>query len=344
MNYFLVPADPNNLWKTIRNKVDCPSWNNIRGYVPDHYARLKKTLGSETVHCWAVTKGREKLYKDMQSGDVVLLSEKGTNCFTDFGRIAYKVHCKELGDSLWPYVPAGCWEYIYFLKDVKLLATEKGVIDKRLILNELEFSFNYDLPGIIDVSKRVPPLIKKYGSMEDFLNAVRGKTTAPPKPIGAEILEVKKAPLSRTVIIPLELKQLLERIESLKLEKQHSERDHESLVEEFYRINGYDQKAEIKYRQGHVDIMIRKQGAPYIVNEVKKDWRLYRHDDAALKQAFGYALQHGARYVVITNGDYYARFDQDRKGRGFEDHFEFELTLSALKQEDLKNLKTFRKK
>ncbi len=59
-----------------------------------------------------------------------------------------------------------------------------------------------------------------------------------------------------------------------------------------------------------------------------------RENKQVLCQAFGYAFEVGARYVVITNGDYYALFDR-RVGLSQDDNFRGELWLSRLTEGDL---------
>ena len=102
---------------------------------------------------------------------------------------------------------------------------------------------------------------------------------------------------------------LIKDIKTLKKDSDHQERAHESLVESFYELLGYKKFAEIKHRQGRIDIGIYYQYSPLIVNEVKRDWRLTHEYQDVVEQGYGYAQQIDAKYVVITNGDYYAIYD-----------------------------------
>ena len=128
---------------------------------------------------------------------------------------------------------------------------------------------------------------------------------------------------------------LIDDIEILQKDKEHKERAHESLVEKFYELLGYARFIDIKHRQGRIDISIEHQGKIILVNEVKKDWNLSYKDKAVIIQAYNYSLESGARFVIVTNGDYYAIFDKD-KGRSYESHFVGDFQLSKLKKDSLK--------
>jgi hypothetical protein len=131
-------------------------------------------------------------------------------------------------------------------------------------------------------------------------------------------------------------------IEELKNDKEHKERAHESLVESFYGLLGFAKFTEIKHRQGRIDISIEHEGKIIIVTEVKKDWNLSYRDKNTILQAYNYSLESGARFVIITNGDYYAIFDKD-KGHSYESNFIGEFKVSKLKKDDLALIEKFRK-
>lgn len=141
---------------------------------------------------------------------------------------------------------------------------------------------------------------------------------------------------------PSFLKQLVDNIRKLKEDPDHKGRDHKSLVESFYVILGYIKVEEIKYRRGRIDIKIQLKNQTIVVNKVKPDWNLSYHTPGALIQAFNYALEAGSRYVVITNGDYYAIFDRN-KGYSYDTHFVGQFRLSMLLQEDLKSIELLKK-
>ena len=64
-------------------------------------------------------------------------------------------------------------------------------------------------------------------------------------------------------------KNLLDKIQLLRQDPVHSEREHESLVENFYQSLGWQPTSDIKYRRGRIDISIQKNNKVLIVNEVK---------------------------------------------------------------------------
>lgn len=138
------------------------------------------------------------------------------------------------------------------------------------------------------------------------------------------------------------LLQLISDIDTLRNDREHKERAHESLVESFYGLLGFKKFDDIKHRQGRIDISVEIQGKTVIVNEVKKDWHLSYRDKSTIIQAYNYSLESGARFVVITNGDYYAIFDKD-KGRSYEANFIGDFQLTKLEKEDLKLIEFLRK-
>lgn len=83
-----------------------------------------------------------------------------------------------------------------------------------------------------------------------------------------------------------------------------------------------------------MDVSIWDGKNPLLVVEVKPDWGLTQYKDPrAIQQAYNYALNHGVRYVAITNGDYYALFDR-LKGLSYSSNCIAEFSITAL-EEDL---------
>lgn len=135
---------------------------------------------------------------------------------------------------------------------------------------------------------------------------------------------------------PTEYKGLIKNIQKLKGNKEHYERAHESLVEEFMTLLGYEKFTDIKYRRGRIDVCISVENKDLILFEVKPDWNLnYQTNQNVISQAYNYASEQGFRYVGITNGDYYAIFDR-LKGLSYESNFVGEFVLTKLQREDLK--------
>ena len=70
---------------------------------------------------------------------------------------------------------------------------------------------------------------------------------------------------------PPEFKLVIEAVEVLRKEREHKERAHESLVEDFFVALGYVKHKVIKYRQGRVDIRIKPAVHTLLIAEVKND-------------------------------------------------------------------------
>ncbi len=135
-------------------------------------------------------------------------------------------------------------------------------------------------------------------------------------------------------ITPEWLSGLIRSINLLKKDKNHYEREHESLVEKFFGSLGYEAHNEIKYRQGHVDILISLNSRPCIVVEVKRYWALARNDEDVIFQAYRYALKNGARFVVLSNGDSYILFDR-LKGFSIDQNYIGTFKLTQLENNSL---------
>jgi hypothetical protein len=133
---------------------------------------------------------------------------------------------------------------------------------------------------------------------------------------------------------PAFLKPVIEAVETLRKEREHKERAHESIVEDFFVALGYRKHTDIKYRQGRVDIKIETDGHTLLITEVKAAWDLSFKDIDAIKQAYNYAHDQGVRYVIVTNGDTYILFDR-LKGLSWESNLIGEFQMTALVQEDL---------
>jgi len=162
-----------------------------------------------------------------------------------------------------------------------------------------------------------------------------GKVYPQPPPYIQRLLRSdSEAELDAEVIQPEEFKRVIASIEILRNEREHKERAHESLVEDFFVAAGYLKHKHIKYRQGRVDVMIQNAGRTLLIAEVKADWNLSLFSIDAIKQAYNYAHEQGVRYILITNGDTYILFDR-LKGLSYETNYVGEFKLSELQKDDL---------
>ncbi len=116
----------------------------------------------------------------------------------------------------------------------------------------------------------------------------------------------------------------------------------ESLVEDFFAAIGYRKHEEIKFRQGRIDLTLVRDGKPLLVAEVKRNWALSGYnDDGAIQQAYHYAHEVGARYILITNGDYYLLCDR-LHGLTYEHQKIGEFRLSSLQEDQLRIIDVLR--
>jgi len=139
---------------------------------------------------------------------------------------------------------------------------------------------------------------------------------------------------TRPPIVPEYLKDVINSIKRLRSDPKHKERGHESLVEGFFVALGYEKHRDIRYRQGRIDVSLWSEENMLVVVEVKRDWNLSLYNSPeAVQQAYRYALDQGARYIVLANGDYYAVFDR-LKGLSSSSNLIGEFRLTALEEED----------
>lgn len=137
-----------------------------------------------------------------------------------------------------------------------------------------------------------------------------------------------------TYVVPDYLKEVIGLVKRLRHDPKHKERGHESLVEDFFCTLGYEKHRDIKFQQGRVDISLWAGSNVLAIVEVKKDWNTSQYSSPkAVRQAYDYALDQGVRYVILTNGDYYAVFDR-LKGLSCSSNLIGEFSLTALEEED----------
>lgn len=148
-------------------------------------------------------------------------------------------------------------------------------------------------------------------------------------------LEPEEAVEAESFLIPDNLLPVIKSVNHLRLDIGHQERGHESLVEDFFTALGYEKHKDIKFRQGRMDLSLHVGGKVLLIVEVKKDWNLNQYNiSGVLQQAYYYALDHGIRYVIVTNGDYYAVYDR-LKGLSYSANQIGEFNMTNLKEEDI---------
>ncbi len=132
---------------------------------------------------------------------------------------------------------------------------------------------------------------------------------------------------------------VIEQVEHLRADQTHLEREHEDTVTHLFEKLGYSRGHEIKFQRGRVDITIVEAGSSSvgIVIEVKRDWSLSKKNIRYVKQAHNYALELGAPWVILTNGNRYIVYDR-RRGLSVEDQFHSEFELTNLSPQGLQSL------
>lgn len=298
-------------------------------------------------HCWAMTPSQQRYFDKMNRGDFVIFKPNGVREFKYRAEVIYKVECPELGDNLWGY--GENWHLIYFLKNIVTINVDHGRLAKALGFPNTNPT---RLPRFLRVAEKkvTSRIFEKFNGIIEFLESLEQETGSDPSSSNVNDRERNESENVGVQDIPSEVLTALQnrfsgpihKINLLRNKRDHSEREHESIVESFYEKLGYLSQEEIRFRSGRIDVLIRSEGQPLIVNEVKKDWGLTRNDRKALGQAYSYANEGGVKYVVITNGDYYALFDLER-GSGYESNFVFEFRLSNLQEEDLPKIRKMEK-
>lgn len=358
MNLYILPGSSENLAATIFKSVTFSQLE--QALSAPVINRIRQKLGEQMPHCWAFSRETIGNYNQMQVNDVVLFKENQTDSFSIRGSVADKVQSAALGKILWPVVGDRPWEFIFFIKDIKQVS-----IPFSRLCAELEYEENFWMAGAKRVStERLNNAVRKHGTFDNFISYLEGASVYP-QPAKTTIIRRPKTPstipppqqiiqsnktLQTTSSAPANwlhsflpgIPKIRERILKLKDDQGHQERDHESLVEEFLGLLGYKICEDFNYRRGRIDICIQRNGNPHVVIEVKRDWLLCRDSKEVVRQAFHYALEHGVRHVIITNGDYYALFDQ-RRGLSYDDKFVLEFTISKLEPSEFNLMSQIRK-
>lgn len=132
---------------------------------------------------------------------------------------------------------------------------------------------------------------------------------------------------------------VIEQIETLQDDPDHLEREHEDAVAHLFEKLGYSRGREIKFQRGRVDILISEEGKPRpsIVVEVKRDWTISRKSMNYVRQAHNYALEVGARWAILTNGDRYIIYDREN-GLSYDEQLDGEFELTSLSSQGLQLL------
>jgi len=145
MGLYLVPATRANLEVSMEAAVP---WATIQQHLSaEDLSALRQHFGPDGVHCWAMTRTKRKSFTAMATGDVVLMSERGTGKFTHRGTVVHKVVNRRLGEQLWPVAGDKPWELIYFLQSPSEID-----VDKEQLVVALGYDRAYQVPGAVRVT------------------------------------------------------------------------------------------------------------------------------------------------------------------------------------------------
>ena len=249
-----------------------------------------------------------KKFMALEVGDIVAANNVNAGLF-GVGRITsnykFKLHIHDTGDEIIERYYSHYRDVDWFIKDY--------LPAKSILMQGEKLWPPYGTTGTLE--PELPNYIKRL--------------------LGEETPEPAQEPEPTEEIIPDYLANLIKHITLLKKDNAHLERAHESLVEDFLVLLGYEKHSDIKYRQSSIDITIWNDEKPMLLLEVKRDWSLsYETHASAVKQAYGYSCDKGIRYIVLTNGDYYAIFDR-LKGLSYEKNLVGEFQLTMLSKDNL---------
>ena len=303
--------------KTLKNTVKI---NELISKLNDEYliSQLRKFEEYEGINLWDLGK---RATSKINVGDDLAISCRD-NIYV--GRIIGIIDDVNgaIGDVVgWARQFKQPWSNVIILKDVKTIPQEEKILN--FIKEHDKYPFR---------------ILKNFLKLEDeeekeFSNLIK-------RPL--KTIEIKY-PKKPALDLPSWLMEIINDIKKLKTDSKHQERAHESLIERFFENLGYERFNDIKFRIGRIDISISIEGKPVIVIEVKNYWNLnVKKDHDVVRQAYNYALTNGARFVIISNGDYYAIFDRD-KGRTYMENLKGEFILSDLNKEDLELINFLKK-
>lgn len=302
--------------KTLKNTIDV---DDLISKIKNGYLRseLSKFKSQREINLWDLGK---RAAEHIRVGDLLIIKSK-SKIYN--GQIIGVIDDKdgEIGGRVgWAKQYGKPWTNVIVLKNVKTSFLQtKDRLDDFIKDHEKD---PYQTP-------KTKNLLRIDGKeQEAFLKLLGGSSlpTVAKLSTNNEILKLD---------LPDWLTEVIQSIKKLKEDTEHQERGHESLIEQFFEKLHYERVTDIKFQRGHIDIEISIENKPLMVVEVKKYWNLnVNKDQDTVKQAYNYALANGARFVIISNGDYYAVFDRDL-GRTYTSNLKGEFVLSELNKDDL---------
>ena len=167
MALYLVPGTRENIERTIECALG--DIEALKLIDPSTQSQVQERTGIEGFRLWAMTKAHRSIFRRMELGDDVMISEKGTGKFTHYGRVCGKTENRALGEKIWPYAGEKPWELIYFLSDVRRIDLPKSEVLQKL---------GYSPTDMLAGARRANPLGLKgfvaiYGNIADLVGVKR---------------------------------------------------------------------------------------------------------------------------------------------------------------------------
>jgi len=312
------------------------------------------------IYLWGANPGRSLSQLEKAEPGCFAVDVKNTKVIQVF---EYCFYIKTDGTNLQEYIkwdeekPSNKrrpYEFVFFLRNPRKNRNDK--IDKSYF--QKAFSQHENQNWLVgqryfnDAEVNAAMKVTGYSNIEDFLGFSNSATPRgnlvykPQSSVSRPAIDTPpNEPYLRQDEIPEWISSVVENVAKLKKDGDHRERAHEALVEELFVALGYTSITDIKYQQGRIDIKICQDEQTLIVIEVKRNWALTRNNRDYLEQAFKYAQRPeiSARYVIITNGDRYCIYDQDLRGRSYEEKFMGEVSLLQLTKTGLQLLDKMKK-
>jgi len=332
----------------------------LRQYIgPPVLASLEKWFRlDEPIYVWGATERKAAELSQVQAGEyaVDVMNKTVVQVFTFC--FAYKSSDHRLQrfikwDEEKPKDARRPWPYVYFLRDPKptrhvqksFFQNAFGLAKNAQWLVGQRYFNSREVEAALErtSSSSVEELLGIDGGARPIPNAAM-QLTLPAKQRRSESTEsIEASPIPQLVVeMPPEFEAAADLVRRLRFQKQHTERNHEAIVEELFRALGYEPLDEIRFQQGRMDILISSNDKPLITIEVKADWALSSENKQYIEQAFRYANEFGTPLVIVTNGDKYIVYDR-RRGLDYESQLVGDFKLTNLTQRGMGILETLRK-
>jgi hypothetical protein len=141
MNILLAPATKENEQASLTTAVDVDVL--FSKLSPERAAQWREAVGNrKLIHPWALSESKRSIFSQLNAGDLVLLSVRGSGRFNYRGIVSTKIECPDAGRHIWPLEGNAPWTLIYLISDLTLIS-----IPKKDLLTGVGFDAGYDLPG-----------------------------------------------------------------------------------------------------------------------------------------------------------------------------------------------------